>query len=326
MILECVEEHGRVRKGKLYETFVKYPKYGKQMSKQTLYDTLERLEENKEVTKINIPKGKKKRIFYELPIVETMRRAQIFIENYKIKNENKNPKLEEVAIEIGVTPEKVREAVYPIAKEVGWSESDLQPKSRMFSQELDKQEIKLILNNLKNNDTQDSAAKYLHRLSWRQELIDFPNFLSIITEILSKPVNKKAIEEILQSMYFVIISPSFKEKINERNIKSQLSLFCDQLVKIIEDSDYQDNPKQQAIKLLGILKDERLIKIIIDSLKNIKEENDFQFKNVFNNWLFSKFFKRYKLKLLKELFELEKYNKSGANILVTILTESLEYE
>jgi len=326
-ILSYIQERLNAPLNQLEENFVRDP-ITKQMSKDALYRSLKRLCEKHHIRRIEVPKGKRKKVYYELITFETIIQVKKYINDYKKKNNN-NPSLEEIAIEIGKTPEEIKHAVYAVAKDLEWynpenlKENQKTHFFKTFSDDLNKTEIKLILQMLNNKETRKTAINYLSIISSKQQLIEYPKFLEIINKILNEINTEEELSALLNMIYFIITSPKFRDRIEEEEVKREYDILTEKLVSIIHSSS-NEQIKGDSLRILGMQKDKRVIEILISSLKETKGE-EFPFKNIFYQWIFSSFYKEYKLKLIEEMSTLAKENKKGADILSSLINRDREF-
>ena len=319
LVLTYIEGRGRVGLKELGEQFVP-----QQMAKGALYRTLERLVGIGKIVRIEIPKGERIRVYYEIPLIDTIAKTRRVIEIYKKENNDANPPLEEIAIEVGLPPDEVAKAVYAVAKDVHWSPSGNPKKLHgMFEQKLNKKETKFVLTKLQDANLQEVASNHLHFMSSKQELIHYPNFLTAIKKILETEPDAQTVENILNVLYYVFISPSFKEK-NSGKIVREVNAILDWIYEMIKNLKYTPNIRNYAVRILGMLKDKRAIEILFNSLKNA-QGNEYDYKNTFETWIFTEFYSKHKTELIERMFEIAVINKNGAIILSRLINQTLHW-
>lgn len=319
IVYPFIENRGRVRLTELENAFVSTTKMGK----QTLYRTLKRLEDKGKIRREEQSTGNRKKVFYQTITFELVTPIKQFINKYKF-NYSVNPSIEEIAISVGKSPQKIIDPLYEIAKDVGWELEGTSIKKNpntLFGRSYDpinKQEVSVIVESIKYKLTQITSLNALLFVSYQQDILYYPHILKSLTEIL-KENDEQAISLILKIIYSILTSPRFLDRIDEKNFKKEYNILADTLLVIAKNKELKTDIRSDAILNLSIQKDERLIPLLVRELESFEKEDKFELKNCFERLVMSKFYKEYKIELLKESFELAKKNNGGANFLVGCL-------
>ncbi len=323
-ILDFIQARGgRVKLGDIVDHFFNNATSSHYISKEGIYGALKRLEEKKLIIRIELKKGDAKRVFFEVPSTDLEFNVEKFIEDYKGKH-NRNPTLEEIAINVGKPPEEIKSAVYLLAKKLEWynPEQSIASAAYLFGgtadTKLDRKEIKFVIEKVKNPETSNVASKYLNSISYKQDLIKYPSFLTIISEILENATEDEMVQDLLYAISVTISSATFKKNFTSTKIQREIKKLSDTLFKIVNNDKLKKNVREYSLQLLGGLNDNRVIELLIESLNNFDEKTmSYDFKNTFDSWILHKFYSEHHEELLSKLFELK--NKKGAEILIGLM-------